>query len=185
MEESGLGKAGRKVLSYLMVKLRRHIFGMGTYYLYEKVLDRDTEELLGPDGLYCMQDIGDDMHVFSVLSIFPPKLTTVHTTSVALNSKAKGRIDIIPYKVNFDEGEVCSGGSYTVPEFRNRGLYSWMYSFIFHRLYVEGYKLDKASVNKNNKISIHVHEKVGFKRIGEGFYLNILGLRMWRENKVS
>ena len=60
-----------------------------------------------------------------------------------------------------------------------------MYSLIFHYLYSVGYKTDKFSINRGNKASIHVLEKFGSKRIGEGFYLNILGLRMWRENKVS
>jgi len=164
-----------------MVKFRRHVFGAGTYYLYEKVLDEDVEPLSIPSAYtYTFHKQSDliKFHIYRGNAL-------AHTTSIAFTNKAKQKIDVIPYKVNFNESEVCSGGSYTVPWYRNRGLYYLVYSHILHYLYANGYKADKASVNKNNKISIHVHEKLGFKRIGEGFYLNILGLRMWRENKVS
>ncbi len=49
--------------------------------------------------------------------------TLAHIAWVGLNEDAKKSFDALAYLVQFDEREGCSGGSWTFPSFRGKGLY--------------------------------------------------------------
>ncbi|NLE96316.1 MAG: hypothetical protein GX600_11690 [Dehalococcoidia bacterium] len=49
--------------------------------------------------------------------------TLAHIAWVGLNEEAKRSFDALAYRVRFDEREGCSGGSWTFPSFRGKGLY--------------------------------------------------------------
>ena len=56
----------------------------------------------------------------------------VHTAWVGLTARAKRTFDPLPYAVDFDYGEGCSGGSWTFPAYRGRGIYRHV---MWHRLW--------------------------------------------------
>lgn len=49
--------------------------------------------------------------------------TLAHVAWIALSEEAKQSFDVLPYRVAFDKGEGCSGGSWTFPRYRRRGIY--------------------------------------------------------------
>lgn len=55
-----------------------------------------------------------------------------HTAWVGLTDQAKRSFDPLPYEVDFDKGEGCSGGSWTFPAYRGRGIYRHV---MWHRLW--------------------------------------------------
>ena len=49
--------------------------------------------------------------------------TLAHIAWVGLDEKAKQGFDVLAYTVRFDQGEGCSGGSWTFPSYRGKGIY--------------------------------------------------------------
>lgn len=108
-----------------------------------------------------------------------------HTTWVALTESAKQDIDSVPYKVDFEAGEVCSGDSETNPKFRRLGLYPYVYSNIFTFLKREGHPLDRFAIEKNNTASNHTLEKFGSRIYAEGRLIRFLLWSFWREKPAG
>ena len=55
-----------------------------------------------------------------------------HTGWIGLTERAKRSFDPLPYRVDFDCGEGVSGGSWTFPAYRGRGIYRYV---MWHRLW--------------------------------------------------
>jgi GNAT superfamily N-acetyltransferase len=113
-----------------------------------------------------------------LLGIFVDK-QLAHTKWVALTEKAKQDFDAVPYKVNFEGGEVCHGGSETFPQYRGQGLHSYALSQMYSLFKKEGYVLDRCATVKNNAITQHVHQKFGSRNSGEGILIRFLLWSFW------
>lgn len=107
-----------------------------------------------------------------------------HVTWVALNEKGKQDIDMLPYKVNFMNKEVCSGSSKTNPKYLNKGIYSYVLSEIFSFLINEGFEVDRLSMGKKNIPSQNALAKFNPRIYAEGRYMRIVGIELWREKPM-
>ena len=56
----------------------------------------------------------------------------VHTSWVGFSERAKRSFDSVPFVVHFDHGEGASGGTWTFPAYRGRGIYRYV---MWHRLW--------------------------------------------------
>lgn len=119
-----------------------------------------------------------------LFSVFVGK-ELAHTTWVALNEQAKQDIDTVPYKVDFQNGEVCSGDSETNPKYHRLGIYAYVYSNIFQFLKQEGRSIDRFTIEKSNTASHHTLAKFNSEVRAEGSLTRILLWSFWKEKPVN
>jgi hypothetical protein len=82
-----------------------------------------------------------------------------HAGFVAFTEEAKNSFDPAPYRVDFSNREACTGGTFTRPKFRGKGLMKYGYFKRFQFLYEKGIKISRNAVKANNIISQSVHAK--------------------------
>jgi len=111
------------------------------------------------------------------------KLASV--TWVALNKEAKELIDVVPYKVNFDKGEACAGGTFTDPAYRGKGLMPYTNLIIFSYLADKQIVKLKASVNFKNMASLKSTSKLKPRVHYKGSYVKILWWHSWKEEPIK
>jgi hypothetical protein len=76
-----------------------------------------------------------------------------HVIWVATNETSKRMVDPVPYRVDFNRGEVCSGSSRTARKYRRQGLFLYTCSGMFRMLREEGKVIDRFTIDKNNEVS--------------------------------
>lgn len=204
MQTEGLPSFVRRAFLFVV----RPFFTYGNYYIYEKDLSRYEEVIkFKPKVPNCIIKVvctlgdldklaaeGYDLKVMD----FRPKLEKdalafclfvgrklAHITWVAPNQGAKREIDYLPYKINFEAGEVCSGASFTDPAYRRRGFLSHTYSYIFAYLVKKGVVKDRFTIEVNNVASQKAHAKFTPTIIGIGRYLKILRWQSWKEKPME
>ena len=109
--------------------------------------------------------------------------TLVAETWAAANASAKKAIDPIPYRVDYERGEVCIGVRFTNPKYRNNGLSEYVYVTRLPYLKDNHFTKGKASVNVNNKISQRMNSKFSGENIAKGRYIRLLFWHYWKEHK--
>jgi hypothetical protein len=82
-----------------------------------------------------------------------------HVGFVALTEEAKNTFDTVPYLVDFSHKEACTGGTFTPPKFRGKGLMKYGYFKRFQYLYEHGIRVSRNAVTVNNIVSQRVHAK--------------------------
>lgn len=179
----------------------------GTYYIYEKELNPADEETNFKPKIDCTFKVISSLEEFDKLinqcydfkaMNFRPKLgkgalafcffvgqELAHVTWVAPNKEAKEEIDYLPFKVNFEAGEVCSGASFTDPRYRGKGLLSHAYSYIFPYLVKAGILKDRFTIEAGNLASQKAHSKFNPVITGKGRYLKILWWESWTEEPME
>ena len=90
-----------------------------------------------------------------------------HVGKLALTENAKRYVDNLPFKVDFNQGEACTGGTWTSPKFRGKGLMKYGYYQRFEFLRGLGIKTSRNAVNITNIASRRVHEKFNPEIYGE------------------
>lgn len=105
----------------------------------------------------------------------------VHIGWLALTPRSKQRVDRLPYVVDFARGESCTGGTYTVPKFRGRGLMAYGYFLRFEYLRQLGYTSSRNAVRINNRASQKAHSRFGPEILGTGRFIRILQWQAWKE----
>lgn len=108
-----------------------------------------------------------------------------HVTWGALAEKAKKEIDKLPFQVDFQKGEACSGASLTKPEYRGKGIFSYTYSYIFPYLVKQGFVKDKFTISESNISSQKAHAKFSPTITGKGRYLKLLWWEFWKEKPAE
>ncbi|MFC2008816.1 GNAT family N-acetyltransferase [Chloroflexota bacterium] len=107
-----------------------------------------------------------------------------HTAWVGLTDVAKQSFDSLPYAVDFDHGEGCSGGSWTFPAYRGKGIYRHV---MWHRLrYLRdhGCTLCRDATEVNNAPGI-VGQAVFPSRIKSTLHLvRVLGIERYRVREM-
>lgn len=105
----------------------------------------------------------------------------VHVTWALTSEKAKKEIDRAPVKINFQNGEATTGGSFTDPLHRGKGLLSYAYFYILPYLAKHGFKKIKFTIRIDNNASQKGAKRFDPKLVSKGRYLKILWLNLWRD----
>jgi hypothetical protein len=102
-----------------------------------------------------------------------------------LSAESKHLIDPLPYRVDFQNGEACTGGAYTIPRFRGKGIMTYGDCKRLKCASERGITMFRYSVDTDNSASQAVHAKFHPKIYAKGTMLRILGLTFWREVGLS
>jgi len=104
-----------------------------------------------------------------------------HIGWVAMNKAAKSMFDNLPYKVDFANGEACTGGTETMPEYRGHGLMAYGYYERLRYLRDRGYRVSRNAVEIDNIASHKVQAKFSPKIYARGRHIRLFCLKDWRE----
>ena len=104
---------------------------------------------------------------------------------IGFAKRAKECMDRVPYSVDFEHGETFTGGDFTVPNYRGKGL-------MFHNLgervrYLQegGHKVNRDAVPTGNIASQRVTERFAGKPRARAFYARVLGWSYFREKPLE
>ena len=104
-----------------------------------------------------------------------------HIGWLAMNARAKPYVDPLPFHVAFSDGEACTGGTFTMPEYRGKGLMAYGYYERFEYLRSRGYRFVRNSVETHNVPSQRAHAKFSPEILGTGHFQRVLFWTRWRE----
>jgi len=104
---------------------------------------------------------------------------------VAMNRAAKDSLFQPPFTINFDKGEAATGGGWTNPTFRGKGLAALIYCKRLEYCRDRGINTIYAAVRVNNRISLKMHARFNPLIRGKGRELGILWFRSWKEVPVN
>jgi hypothetical protein len=102
----------------------------------------------------------------------------------AADKRAKNAVDTIPYRVDFDKGEVCVGGRFTDPRYRGNGLNEYINAMTTPYLkenFIKGW----ASTNVNNKASQRINDMFYGRVSARGRYFRFARLHYWKEKSLE
>ena len=103
----------------------------------------------------------------------------------AMSEEAKKLIDLLPYKVDFSANEVCEGGVWTNPKYRQRGLHGYN-DFKRRQFQLErGLVIGRGAIRKGNIASLRGNARFNPKIYAEGRYLKILWWKWWKEKPLA
>ena len=102
--------------------------------------------------------------------------TLAHIAWVALNEDAKRSFDALAYRVRFDEREGCSGGSWTFPSFRGKGLYRHVMWRRFKYLREHGCLVCRHATGVHNVASLRGQEVFPCRLEGTLRFVRIFGI---------
>lgn len=107
----------------------------------------------------------------------------------AMNNEAKDAFDSKPYKVDFENNEVCFGGAWTNPKYRSLGLSSYLSYKVRMYLINKGIKINRFMIEIHNTPSIRSNEKlnvdVDFGPYAKAHFIRILGFGSWKETPLN
>jgi len=99
----------------------------------------------------------------------------VHTSWIGLSDRAKRSFDFVPYVVDFDHGEGASGGTWTFPAYRGRGIFRYV---MWHRLWYlreHGRTVSRDSTEVGNVPAIRGQEVFPSRITGTLHITRVLG----------
>ncbi len=108
-----------------------------------------------------------------------------HAGWTAESAVAKSLMDCIPYRVDFEHGEACTGGTWTRPKYRGLGLMGYSYFLRLDYLRRQGFVRSRNAVEVNNVASLRAHARFGARRCAIGRYVRIGGWEWWRERPLT
>lgn len=107
------------------------------------------------------------------------------TSWAALTEEAKNTFNWYPYKVNFEDNEVCGGATWVNPKYRGQGL-------IYYTLYEKEKYLVEKGATKNRSIVLtsniatqRANANRGSELVAKARYIRVFGLQFWREKPVK
>ena len=108
-----------------------------------------------------------------------------HLGRVAMNEAAKNCFDSLPYQVDFADKQACTGGTWTNPKYRGRGLMVYGYFKRFEFLREQGMKSSRNAVAVGNIASQKAHARFGPRIYGRGRHIKLFGWRYWKETPIT
>ncbi len=109
-----------------------------------------------------------------------------HIGWAALSEEARKLFESLPYYgVNFSNKQACTGGTWTNPKYRGKGLMTYGYLKRFQFLKEKGIKSSRNAVEAGNIASQKVHAKFGPKIYAKARYLKILWWKYWKETPIT
>ncbi len=154
------------------------------FTLYIIRTDKDAaevEDITGFELRRRLVDVTEKLEKGAVGFVGFVKGKFAHISWVAFSEEAKRTFDLVPYKVDFSNGQACTGGTYTVPAFRGKGLMFYGYFRRFQFLREVGVEKTRNAVLTGNTASLKVHAKLGARKLAEGSRLILLGFEFWKE----
>lgn len=112
-------------------------------------------------------------------------LEITHICWIALTERAKSGFDHLPYQVYFLDKQACTGGTFTEPKYRGKGLMTYGYFKRFEYLREHGITSSRNAVETSNISSQRVHAKFGPNIYARARYIKILRWRFWKEIPVQ
>jgi RimJ/RimL family protein N-acetyltransferase len=104
-----------------------------------------------------------------------------HIGWIAPTQEAKESLHEPPYKVDYSNGEVCTGSTWTNPKYRGKGLMTYGYFKRFQFLKERGISASRAAVDKGNIASQRMIAKFNTGVYAKVRYLKILCWKSWKE----
>ncbi len=105
---------------------------------------------------------------------------------VAMNQEAKDSLNEPPYKVDFSNGEACTGAVWTRPKYRRLGFHTYTRIKRYQFLMENGIAINRLSISKQNTASkLSVAQFALRPKIREGRYLKILWWKWWKETPLT
>ena len=108
-----------------------------------------------------------------------------HIGWVAMTEEARRAADNLPYRVDFGNGQACTGGTVTTPKYRGKGLMAYGYFKRLQFLSEKGVRTSRNAVDTSNIASQKVHAKFNPEIYARGHYLKILWWRSWKEKPLT
>lgn len=113
------------------------------------------------------------------------KMELAHIGWVGMTEGAKKSMGQLPYKVDFSDGEACTGGMWTYPKYRGMGLATYGYFKRCQFLRDKGKTAARNAVATNNVMTQRLLAKFGLKRYAQGRYVKILWWQFWKERLLN
>jgi len=107
-----------------------------------------------------------------------------HVGWLAVDARGKRCVDKLPYRVAFEAHQACTGGTYTIPRYRGKGLMAYVYYERFEYLRARGYTSVHNSVRVSNTASQKAHARFNPTIYGVGRYRKVLWWQSWREEPL-
>jgi len=107
-----------------------------------------------------------------------------HIGRVAMTEEAKKTFDSLPYRVNFSNKQAWTGGTWTNPKYRGRGLMVYSYFKRLQFLKERGMKSSRNAVDTGNIASQKALAKFDPEIYGRGRYLKILWWNFWKKTPL-
>ena len=104
-----------------------------------------------------------------------------HIGWVALNEEAKRALDDRPYKLDFSNKQACTGGTYTVPKYRGKGLMTYGYFKRFQFLKENGFETSRNVVSTDNISSQKSHARFGPRVAAKARHVKFFCRESWKE----
>ncbi len=191
------------------VFLAGHLFRYRDYYLYEHTLkDRNEADFLpkvrdftfkiiatspqademaaaGLDFRSHSMEIGRCLEKGAVGFLFFINGELAHIGWLATSQAAKDSFDPNPYRVDFAAKQGCTGGSWSNPKYRGKGLMVYGYFKRFEFLREQGIKTSRNGVETGNIASQKAHARFGPKVYARARYLKVFDWKSWKETPVT
>ena len=209
LRKEGLWALTRKVLSYIVEK----IFWYETYYLLDSYLQEMTPEpeahlprldnvtyrfVYSNDEADELAAQFEDFRHYSVnsrkrldkgaeaLCIYIDN-EVGHVTWSAFSKEAMQTLNDTPYEVDFENGEIYTGGDITAAKYRNKGLKRYASNLRNEYLKERGVINKKGVVKTSNRISQHIIEKpdLANRYRARARFINILGWKIWKVTPID
>jgi hypothetical protein len=103
----------------------------------------------------------------------------------AMSAEAKKPIDSLPYYIDFSSKQAWSGGTWTNPKYREKGLMTYSYFKKFQFLKEKGLKSARNAVVADNTASQKVHAKFKPKIYAKARYFRILWWQYLKETPLK
>jgi len=108
-----------------------------------------------------------------------------HITWIALSESAKKSFNDLPYKVDFNNKEMCIGGDLTIPKHRKKGLAKYATHIRNQYLKDKGIIKKITVIKTGNMIPLRVAVSIGNRVIAKAYYVRLLGFKIWKEVPVN
>lgn len=104
---------------------------------------------------------------------------------IAFCEEAMATYDDLPYAVDFERGEACTGGSWTERRFRGLGLYAYVFGHELRYIRGHGRTVCRNSIAVNNVASQRGQARYGARLCAIGRETRVFGWRRWTENPAE
>lgn len=196
----------------LLRRITRYFFGFpsGKYFLYKRTTMKrdagdflpniqDYEDFILHDkqefeeleakgfkfGLFKKSTLVALSNEAIVVCIFIDK-ELAHFGRLALTEHSKPYVDHQPYKINFENGEACSGSIWTLRKFRGKGLTKYGTFRQFEYLRERGITTVRNSIERTNTASQRAQAKFNPKIYAEAEFRKFLFyFQSWKETPLT
>ncbi len=208
LRTEGVGGFFRRLTSFIRFAFNR-VVSFRTVYLYQHdIVARDREQFLPRLDSWQLRIVHSDAEADAVAAegfedfrdafVFAHRsleagavafcvyngFELAHVGWVALDEAGKRCVDRLPFHVAWDSHQACTGGTYTMPQYRGARLMSYGYHERFEYLRTRGYTSSRNAVNVSNVASQKAHARFNPAIIGIGRYRRILWWHSWHEQPL-